>query len=70
MRVLNTVLVCGRSMPNETSRLFSALASPSPRNRPTTEATAPITSASSITEESTWRRVAPSVRSVASSRVR
>ena len=35
-----------------------------------TEARIPITSASSSTDISTWRRVAPSVRSVASSRVR
>ena len=70
VRVLNTVPVCGRSIPNETSRLLSPLASPSPRNSPTTEATRPITKASIITDVRTWRRVAPSVRSVASSRVR
>ena len=43
---------------------------PRPRNSPIAEATTPMTSVSSITERSTWRRVAPSVRSVASSRVR
>ena len=37
---------------------------------PTTEPTMPMVSASSITEVSTWRRVAPSVRSSASSRAR
>ena len=57
-------------MPNETSSALSPLASPRPRNSPTIEASRPITSASSITDRSTWRRVAPSVRSVASSRVR
>ena len=34
------------------------------------DATRPITSASTITEVSTWRRDAPIVRSVANSRVR
>jgi hypothetical protein len=38
--------------------------------RPATDASAPITNASTSTERSTCRRVAPSVRSVASSRVR
>ena len=70
VRVANTVLACGRSMPNDTSSEFSPLASARPRNRPTTEASSPIRSASSITERRTWRRVAPRVRSVASSRVR
>ena len=57
-------------MPNETSSAFSPLASPSPRNKPATEARIPITSASSRTEARTWRCVAPRLRSVASSRVR
>ena len=70
VRVLNTVDVCGRLIPNETSSEFSPLASSSPRNRPTIDASVPITNASTRTERSTWRRVAPRVRSVASSRVR
>ena len=45
-------------------------ARPRPRKRPTIEASTPITSASSTTDIRTWRRDAPSVRSVASSRVR
>ena len=48
----------------------SPFASPSPRNRPTTDARKPITKASRSTERSTCRREAPSVRSVANSRVR
>ncbi len=70
VRVLNTVDVWGRLIPNDTSSEFNPLASSSPRNRPTTEASTPITNASISTERRTWRRVAPSVRSVASSRVR
>ena len=70
VRALNTVAACGRSIPNETSSELSALASSSPTNRPTTEAIAPITNASTRTDVRTWRRVAPRVRSVASSRVR
>ena len=70
VRVLNTVPVWGRSIPNETSRLFKPFASASPRNSPTTDANDPITNASSITDLRTCRRLAPSVRSVASSRVR
>ena len=42
----------------------------SPRNRPTTDASVPTTSASTMIERSTCLREAPSVRSVASSRVR
>ena len=70
VRVLKTGLVDGRSMPNDTNRALSPRASPKPTNRPTIEAKTPITNASSRTEARTWRRVAPSVRSVASSRVR
>ena len=45
-------------------------ASSRPRNRPITDATTPTTSASTKIELMTWRRDAPSVRSVANSRVR
>ena len=41
-----------------------------PRKSPVTDASVPITSASTKIERRTWRRVAPSVRSVANSRVR
>ena len=70
VRVLKTVPADGRSIPNETSSAFSPLASASPKNSPITDANTPIRNASSNTEVSTCRRVAPSVRNVASSRVR
>ena len=70
MRVAKTVAAWGRSMPTEISSELSPLARASPRNSPAIEASRPITNASSSTEARTWRRVAPSVRSVASSRVR
>ncbi len=70
VRVAKMVLACGRSMPKETNSEFRPFARPRPRNSPITDASNPITRASSSTERSTWRRVAPSVRSVASSRVR
>ena len=70
VRVEKTVPACGRSMPTLTNSAFSPLARPSPRKSPVSDATTPITNASSITDQRTCRRVAPSVRSVASSRVR
>ena len=57
-------------MPKETNSELRPLASPRPRKRPITDASRPITNASSNTERKTCRRVAPSVRRVASSRVR
>ena len=47
-----------------------SFARPRPANRPTTDASVPTTRASTTIETSTCRREAPSVRSVASSRVR
>ena len=70
VRVLNTVDACGKLIPNDTSSELSALASSRPRNSPTIDASVPIANASTSTERRTWRRDAPSVRSVASSRVR
>jgi hypothetical protein len=46
------------------------LASARPAKSPTIDASVPITSASNMTERSTWPRDAPSVRNVANSRVR
>jgi hypothetical protein len=46
------------------------LAIPSPSASPITEATRPMTRPSSLTERMTCLREAPSVRSVANSRVR
>ncbi len=70
VRALNTMPLCGRSIPKDTNSAFSPFASARPRNSPITDAISPMTNASSNTEPSTWRRVAPSVRRVASSRVR
>ena len=61
-RVLNTVLVDGRSMPADANTLAEQLGEPEPAATPITEATVPIASASTTTERSTWRRVAPSAR--------
>ena len=70
VRVANTVPAVGRSIPIATKSALSNLASPSPRNRPTTEPKMPMMRASTITDVRTWRRDAPIVRSVANSRVR
>ena len=60
----------GNVNPTASKSLKRPLASARPAKRPTSEASVPITSASSITERSTWPRDAPSVRNVANSRVR
>ena len=70
VRLSSTRLVVGRSMPSALNSALIAFAKPSPARMPTTEPITPIVSASSSTELSTWRRVAPSVRSSASSRER
>ena len=70
VRLSSTRLVVGRSMPSALKSALIAFAKPSPARMPTTEPIRPIVSASSSTELSTWRRVAPSVRSSASSRER
>jgi hypothetical protein len=70
VRVANTSPVTGRVTPLALNRASSALASPSPTKSPTAEARNPVTSPSSTTVQRTWRELAPSVRSVANSRVR
>ena len=65
-----TVLVDGSSKPTVASSARSAGAISSPPRIPITDATKPITSVSTTTELSTWRRDAPSVRSSANSRER
>ena len=70
VRVATTVPALGRSMPNATNSAFMPLAMPMPSTSPTSEASRPITRPSSRTERSTCLREAPSVRSVANSRVR
>ena len=64
------MLVDGRSTPADANTLLMSLASPMPAATPITEATVPSASASTTTERSTWRRVAPSARISASSRER
>ncbi len=56
--------------PTASNSLKRPTPSPRPTKIPTTEARVPITNASTTIENRTWRRDAPSVRSVASSRVR
>jgi hypothetical protein len=70
VRVSMTEAVDGRSAPMIFSSPRRPGASASPPRSPSTEATKPITLASRITERRTWRRLAPSVRRSASSRVR
>jgi hypothetical protein len=70
VRTSKTVPVDGRSIPTapSTPRRPSAISTPHPR--PIAEATSPTSPDSSMTELSTWRRLAPRQRSRASSRVR
>ncbi len=70
VRVAITVPVVGRSTPRASNRPLIAGANAIPASRPTTLAPNPISSASSTTELTIWRRFAPSVRSIANSRVR
>ena len=60
----------GRSIPADLNSEFSPLATPIPARMPRPAPIAPITSASISTEVRTWRRDAPSVRSIPNSRVR
>ena len=70
VRVSNRRPLFGSVKPTASKSANSPFASASPRKRPTIDAITPIASASTTTEIRTWRRDAPSVRSVASSRVR
>ena len=60
----------GRVMPNPLSRASRPSAASTPSPSPMRDATAPTMSASASTERNTWRRLAPTMRSSASSRVR
>ncbi len=60
----------GMSAPTALNRALMALAMPMPAAMPSSEATTPSAPASPITLASTWRRVAPSERSMANSRMR
>jgi hypothetical protein len=57
-------------MPNARKSAFRPFASAIPSTRPRTEANTPMARPSVSTERLIWRRDAPSVRSVASSRMR
>ena len=70
VRVAKTVSPCGMSRPITRNSSVRPDDSSTPSPRPTSEATTPMIPASARTERSTWRRVAPSVRRVASSRER
>jgi len=70
VRALSTESVFGRSMPRATNRAERPLARNQPPIRPSTEAMTPMARPSSSTERRTCLRDAPSVRSVASSRIR
>ena len=70
VRPLTTVPVLGSVTPAALNRANSPWARARPTSSPTTEATAPITNDSTRIERRTCLREAPSVRSVANSRVR
>ena len=70
VRAANTVSPFGNWTPTALNSAFRPFAIPSPRKSPSSEATSPTTSASSMTLRRTWRREPPIVRSVANSRIR
>src|SRR5579872_6148043 len=60
----------GRLMPKPLNRASSPKAASTPSPNPMSDATNPVRPASSSTERKTWRRLAPTMRNRASSRVR
>ena len=70
VRGAKTRELVGRVTPKPLSRACSPTAARTPRPRPINEATRPTAAASPRTDRNTWRRLAPSTRSRASSRVR
>jgi hypothetical protein len=70
VRVARIRPVVGKSLLNALKSAFSPSARPTPSTRPVMEASSPIVSDSIVIEPSSWRREAPIVRSVASSRMR
>ena len=70
VRVANTRSAVGSSTPSARKSPSIPSASSTPRPRPMSEASSPMTSDSRITEPRICRRDAPIVRSVANSRVR
>ena len=70
VRASNTSGADGSVMPNALSSAFSPSAARTPSPRPISDATSPVSAASPSTERNTCRRLAPTTRSSASSRVR
>ena len=70
VRVAKTRPLFGSVKPTASNSLKSPFASPRPRKSPTSDARTPTTSDSRKIDVSTCRRLAPSVLSVANSRVR
>ena len=70
VRVWSWMVVLPSSSPNAPNSARSAGAITSPARMPRIDAPRPITNDSAMTEFSTWRREAPSVRNRANSRVR
>ncbi len=70
VRVANTVSPCGMVSPKLPNSAVRPFARATPSASPTSDAARPIAPASTITDRSTWRREAPRVRRVASSRER
>ena len=70
VRVSITIPVFGRSIPKLLKIAFRPAAKPIPANTPSTAPSSPMISASRIIPRRIWLRVAPSVRSRPSSRIR
>ena len=70
VRAAITVPSLGRSISSAWNSALMAGAKAMPRSSPITDANSPRTNASRTTEVTSWRRLAPSVRSIANSRVR
>ena len=70
VRASNTMGPDGSVTPKPLSRASSPMAARTPRPRPTSDDTSPTIAASPSTERNTWRRLAPTMRRSASSRVR
>ena len=70
VRTATTVPVAGRSISIALKSALITPANPIPASSPIADASRPVTNASVTTEPRIWRRFAPSVRSIANSRVR
>ena len=70
VRASNTSGDDGSTIPNAFSSALRPIAATTPRPRPISDAASPISAASPRTERNTCRRLAPTTRSSASSRVR